>query len=852
MVFSFIKRIGPFLGIAFFIAASTIVFIELKHFKYTDFVSALANTPISIIGLGVALTIINYLTLSGYDILALKYLQKKLPIRQVMLASIIGFSVSNNTGHALVAGPSVRYRFYKNWGLSVVDLMRLSVFNSFMYLLGALTLAPIAYFLLPHQDKLQSTMHHVIQVVMFSAIVGVVLYWSLIFLRRKPFDIKGVSIAMPGPMMTLAQTMVAGLDLILASLVLYVFLQHTADISFTTFLVVFLVAQAVGLYSQVPGGVGVFEGVFMYMVGDTVASHDLFVGLILFRIIYYFIPLLLAGASMLAFEYMHNHQVLKQKAINVARTLDGSVTQIFSYILLVTGAVLLFSNVTPISTQALTWMSKNVALTILESSHFLSSLIGVMLIILSRAIRQRINAAYFATLILLLSGVLLSILKGGDWWTASILGCVFLLMLPTKPYFYRESKLIDAAYSRSWFAMIILVLAIALWLGFFSYKHIEYKDELWWQFAFNGDASRFLRALIGSASLLFVFFLLRLFRSPVSKLNKPTVDDLDQAQLVVSQSNDLNGSLSLLGDKYLLWSDNKRAFLMYGVTPNYWVIMSDPIGTESEQENLLWKIREKADKKGAKIVCYQVSKGNLAQYLDMGLILIKFGEEGKVDLHKFTLEGNARSKLRQTYNKLKRIPELSFEVLDQQSVKEYILELNAVSDDWLDEKSAKEKQFSLGFFERNYIARTRVAVVKKAGEIVAFANLWELENKHELSFDLMRFNKNAPSSVMEWLTISVMLWGKEQGFYWFNLGMAPLYGLEKHELAPLWHKLGNTIFEHGTDLYNFEGLHAYKDKFDPVWESRYVAIPNKLGVLPALLAVTKLISGGSLIGTLKK
>lgn len=850
---AWVKRFAPFLGIAFFIIAGTIIYFELKHFTYHDFVYSISNTPTTIIWIGVVLTLVNYLTLSGYDFLALKYLDKKIPYKRVVLASLVGFSISNNTGHALIAGPSARYRFYSQSGLSVFELMKLSVFNSSMYLLGALTLAPIFYYFVPHLDNTQSAMYHVIQVVMVSALIGLAAYWSLIFFKKAPFTIKGISFNLPSPKMTLLQTLVASIDLIFASLILYLFLQHSADISFATFLVIFLVAQVVGLYSQVPGGVGVFEGVFMYMMGDAIPSHDLFAGLILFRIIYYFIPLLLAGATMLSFEYLQHHQHIKDKTMRLVRVVDGSVLRIFSYILFFTGAILLFSTATPISQQAMAWVKTTLPLPLFEASHLLTSIVGMLLILVSRAIRQRINAAYYMSLLLLGLGIGLSLLLGWDWKTALILTTVFLLLLPTKSFFNRPSRLIDTAYSRSWYVLIILVLCAALWLGLFSYKHVDYQNTLWWQFSYQAEASRFLRGFFIGICVISLLLIHRLFSSPSVKMDFPSEAELDEAQkLVHASSRETNNHLALLGDKHFLWSADRSAFLMFGVTKKHWVVMGEPVGNLAHHEMLLWNLREAADAKGAKLVCYQVSKHNLAVYLDMGLVLIKFGEEGKVDLSAFGLEGSARSGIRQTYNKLKKLAGISFEVLDVEAVKDHLLELKDVSDNWMDKQKGPEKRFSLGFFAKEYIVRTPVAIVKREGEIIAFANLWQLDNKHELSIDLMRYREDAPGSIMEWLTIQIMLWGKEQGYQHFNLGMAPLSGLETRELASLWHKIGHIIFEHGGDFYNFGGLHAYKDKFKPLWEARYVAVPNNLGIVPSLLSVTKLISGGSLGQSLKK
>jgi phosphatidylglycerol lysyltransferase len=171
-------------------------------------------------------------------------------------------------------------------------------------------------------------------------------------------------------------------------------------------------------------------------------------------------------------------------------------------------------------------------------------------------------------------------------------------------------------------------------------------------------------------------------------------------------------------------------------------------------------------------------------------------------------------------------------------------QLRQVSDEWLSEKSAAEKGFSLGFFKDSYISQCPCAIVEKGGQVVAFANLWVGENRKELSVDLMRYSSAAPKGMMDYLFVQIILWGRSQGYAWFSLGMAPLSGLEENRLAPTWHKIGRLIFRHGEDIYNFEGLRHYKEKFQPEWFPRYLAVSSGLALPGALLDVTTLISGG--------
>ncbi len=97
---------------------------------------------------------------------------------------------------------------------------------------------------------------------------------------------------------------------------------------------------------------------------------------------------------------------------------------------------------------------------------------------------------------------------------------------------------------------------------------------------------------------------------------------------------------------------------------------------------------------------------------------------------------------------------------------------------------------------------------------------------------------------MDALFTHLMLWGRDQGYQWFSLGMAPLAGLERHSLAPAWNKLGNLVYRFGEHFYNFEGLRHYKQKFEPQWSPRYLASKGGIDLPVTLFDITVLIGGG--------
>jgi len=271
------------------------------------------------------------------------------------------------------------------------------------------------------------------------------------------------------------------------------------------------------------------------------------------------------------------------------------------------------------------------------------------------------------------------------------------------------------------------------------------------------------------------------------------------------------------------------------------IAMGDPVGPPEVVRALIWRFREEADRLGLRPVFYQVGEAHWQTYLDLGLTLVKLGEEAMVPLQDFTLEGRDRADLRQAWNRGKR-GGLSFRVAPPEDVPALLPALSVVSQQWLDDKAGDEKGFSLGSFDPAYLSRFPVALVEAEGRIVAFANLWQAPAGNELSVDLMRHVDDAPKGTMDFLFIELFLWGREQGFHRFSLGMAPLSGLAQHRLAGRWNRFANVVARHGERFYGFSGLRRFKSKFAPVWRARYLAAPGGVHLPAALLDATRLIS----------
>jgi phosphatidylglycerol lysyltransferase len=840
-----LKILAPVFGLAVFCLAGWALYRELHIYRLHDVLQELHSLPALRVLLAVLFAAASYLAATGYDTLGARYVGRPLPYRQTALAAFIGTTFSNNLGFGLLTGGSMRLRLYSAWGLSVVEIGKLLAFDSLSLWLGFLALGGMVFSLEPVAVPLALHLPLLsLRPVGIAFLALVLAYLVLTLTVRRPVRVRSLDLQLPAPGYVPLQVGVGLLDWMLASATLYVLLPREAGISFPAFIGTYSLALLAGVVSQVPGGLGVFETVFLLLLAPRLPASAVLGSLLAYRGIYYLLPLGVAVTLLAVQELLRKGRVLRAAGRAVQRWSSALVPPLLALATLVGGAVLLVSGATAAVPARLAWLERALPLPIVEMSHFLGSVAGVGLLFLAWGLFRRLDAAYLLTAGLLAAGIVFSLLKGVDYEEAVILAVMLAALLPARRHFYRKSSLFAVRLSAGWLAAIAFVILGTLWLTLFAHKHVEYSHELWWRFAFQSHAPRSLRALSGAivaAAVLALASLLRPHRRPRGGEGSP--DDLERALPLVRSSSNSYANLALLGDKRFLFSTGGGAFLMYRCAGRSWVAMGDPIGRPEEWRELAWSFREQADRYGAWTVFYEVGPQRLDTYLDLGLTLLKLGEEARVPLGEFSLEGSARKGLRYTVRKLEA-DGASFEVAPVEAVPALLPELQAISDRWLQQKNTREKSFSLGNFREDYLRRFPAGLVRAGGRIVAFTNLWAGDNREEFSIDLMRHLPEAPAGVMEYLFIRLMLWGREQGYRWFNLGMVPLAGLADHALAPLWNRIGTLLFRHGEHFYNFQGLRQFKQKFDPLWTPRYLASPGGLALPGILTGVASLTAGG--------
>ncbi|WP_312687230.1 GNAT family N-acetyltransferase [Brevundimonas nasdae] len=517
--------------------------------------------------------------------------------------------------------------------------------------------------------------------------------------------------------------------------------------------------------------------------------------------------------------------------------------QVFAVAAFVAGAVMLASAMTPEFDARLRQLTGVVSPILIDLSHFVASIAGFLLMLLSAGLWRRRRGAYWAALLTLIIGAVLTVLKGLDWQEAFDLLIVAALLAPCRSAFNRRSRLSEPLRP-GWLLLLIAGVGAMLWLGFFAYRDVTYNDELWWRFLTDKQASGFLRAGLMLAILTMVVAGRSLLSSPGSHDHGPaSPEDLTRARAVLDTAEEATPEawLAMLGDKALLFSPSGNSFLTYRVRGRRWIVMGEPAGLKEERRELLWAFAGMADSYGGAAVFYSVSEAVLGDLATMGLAVRKVGETAVIEVADFSMEGKSKQNLRTAVNRAEREGG-SFEVLPPGSAGPIVDELRAVSDAWLKMHEGTEKAFSLGRFDPAYLDLTPLAVVRSEGRIVAFANL--LTAPDEAAVDLMRYAPDAPHGVMDYLFTRCTQWAKDQGMARFDLGMAPLSGLEDRRMAPVFARVGALVYDEGGALYGFQGLRSYKAKFAPDWRSRFIAAPASTPLPLALLDVALLTSGG--------
>lgn len=505
------RALGPVLVACIFAGAVWLLYNQLRKYSFTDIRMSLEQISHWHILASVVLMIINYAILVGYDWLALKGIHKTLPLPRVTLVSFVGQAVSYNFG-ALLGGTTVRYRFYSAWGFTPMDIVRLVLMLAVTFWVGALGLVGAIFIIAPPDIPQELGIHLALGVRPLGFILfGIAMsYLVVCYFVHKPVHIFGKEFSFPPFRIAVAQALVAGADLVVAGACLYVLLPPDADVSFIQFLPSYLMGMVMVVLSHVPGGVGVLEVVILHLT--TADPQGVFAALILFRAIYYLVPLIAAAAIFAVYEIRHQSSMSAGVLHDAGRWMSAFAPTMIAMAVFTCGTILLFTSVLPISAERLATVRAYEPLVVMEVSHMVMALCGMVLLFLAPGLQHRKQMAFNGVISALLLAFAGALLWSMNWLVALVVVFTLCCVLPLRARCRRPSSLWQLHLAPRWFIPALAVLITAGGLGL-TIHHSDPSDPAVWLVShYAADAPRIVRTLGAEAIVLF-YLIIGYFRT---------------------------------------------------------------------------------------------------------------------------------------------------------------------------------------------------------------------------------------------------------------------------------------------------------------------------------------------------
>ncbi len=538
--------------------------------------------------------------------------------------------------------------------------------------------------------------------------------------RRKLMRWLPADVGLPPLRLKIELTLVSFIDWVLAAGTLYICIYLSGEhVKPGLLLGSFAGAGVLGLVSQVPGGLGVFDGLILLAL--TEAGYDkasVFSGLLLFRIAYYLVPLLVAlamGSEMLTAQLpllvrlrsrLAGHPLFGVIGLPVTLLADFG-TRLLAVLIFCAGAMQLASAAIPSVSEHVDVVRSTLPVLAVESSNWFSILSGVLLLGLARGIDGRLRIAYRATQVILLISAALAVTKGLHFGEALFLLALAGLLRTRKRVFARRAMTLTSATTLGWYTGLIICVLIFFSIGVAQVLGDDSFDLFY--FGYGEHTSRIGRGLAAAALGLGLYLIWQVFAVKRPQLRYPDRPELERARdLYQKHGGGEFAHLTFMGDKHLFWAADHQAVIAYGSVRDRLVALGSPCGTDAGIDRAILDFRHFADTQDRKPVFYEVLEPDLSRYHDHGFDLFKLGELALVDLSEFSLAGKRWEDLRQATNRADK-EKLTFTLVYPPFDTGLLTNLERVSDAWLADKGGTEKSFSLGSFEPLYLEWSPIA-----------------------------------------------------------------------------------------------------------------------------------------------
>ncbi len=810
-----------------------------ERFTYHAVIHALIRIGPTRITEALLAAALSYVGLIGRDALALRYLGLRPPRSIVWLSAFIGSAMGNALGFGTLTGGAVRYRILGAAGARKGQVARLMLLTGAAFILGLVLFGGLSVLLtapmLHRAARLPVVLLRGSGALAVAVALGIIAFHGRV---RTGWRWGRVALDLPDRRFLIGQLGFIAVDLLGAGLCLWAVLPAIGT-GFPTFMAVYIAALLLGVIGHTPGGIGVFDALIIYTLGHGAPAGAVVAALLVYRSVYFVLPLLVSTALLAGFETRGIAARLAPKAAEALARGPQLLPMFLAVITFVIGMSLVISGAVPAFTHRLELLAQIVPLWLVEGSNMAASLVGVLLLFVARGLFFRLDAAWWLALGLAAVGLFVSLARGLAFVEAGVLLFLIVVLISSRARFNRPASLFERPLSAEMLVAVALVLGVAFWIFLFAFRHVPYSRELWWQFEFDDKASRSLRGTVAAALLAAGIGLWQMLRLGPGRAARPTPDDLLAAERIARCQPRSDAMLAMMGDKSFLFSDSGRTFLMYAKRGRNWVALHDPVGPREEWPALISAFIALAHAHAGRAAFYQVRSDALPFYLETGLRLMKLGEEALISLGDFSLLGAQMAHLRYALKRGTR-DGLATELLTTPA--EAFPMLRAISDAWLTQRRATEKGFSVAAFDEAYLARQSVMLVRQHERPVAFVTFMTTDLRTEATVGVMRHVADTSPYAMEFVFTQLALHLRAAGYERLSLGMAPLSGLAVGRRNSFWYRIGYLLWRHGNRVYSFRGLRGFKSKFLPVWEPRYLATTGLLGPARTLAAVVAAVA----------
>jgi phosphatidylglycerol lysyltransferase len=832
------RIVGPILSVALFVGALYVLATILHEVSPDDVVAAFAATPSSAIAISVGFTFLSYLALTGYDGLALRQIgAESIPYSTAAIGSFTSYAISYTLGLPLLTAGTVRYRVYGGAGLTAPQIAALTLVCTLTFWLGMGGVLALGLLFVPDAvnaiDRMPNGANAVVGAAILAAILAYVVYVSS---RRRVVTVEGWSLPLPGGRVTVIQILLGVFDVCAGAGALYVLLPGEAPTPFLTFDVIYVLAAVLGVASHAPGGIGVFEATILLAL-PSIPRDQLLGSILLYRVIYYFVPFALALATLGAYEVARRRHLVDRLVEQASGVMMPLAPILVAGAVFIAGAAMMITGSLPVGAGRRSVLWSFAPLSVIEVAHLASAVIGVALMFLARGLLRRLASAWFSASALLGLAVVLTVLRGADLRLAVAGLCCLVVVLLSRAAFPRRARLFDQEFSLIQIGAIATVVALSAYVGLFAFRAIPYEPALWSRFGLAEDFPRVLRGL-AAAGLATLAIGAVSFRRREQVAAAAVVLDLEA---IVGQSARADARLALLPDRTILASDSRDAVMMTALRGQSSIALGDPIGPSQRAQDLLWAFRERAERQRLWPVVVSASRALAPLYLEAGLTLTHIGDTARVDLAALAPEPFAGAATIAAWGDREA---LSLDLVPAGAVEPLLPALKAISDAWLLARDHQEGYFTLGRWSESWILANDCAVLRRAGNIVGFAVVLRGAQDIEWTVDILRYQPELGLKALDFILLGLLRLARGRGVRRFDLGLTPTPDLSAENLSPTWRRVTPMLFRFGDHFRDFEALRRFKARFSPTFEPRFLAGTAGFALPHVLLDVTALIEDG--------